>query len=534
MKTSLRLIVLLLLVVPALSVLYKVFVLNLSFLPLPIRDEWTIQVQIDGRAFDDLTKFSFPIPQTSARQAIRDLSYQNSGLQLDIKDKDGDYAEAQWSGPISSTASFGYQFNVRTSSQSMDLPRSERSRRIPSGFQKYLDIKHLTTDELNQIKAIEQTILESKTDKLDSLKRIFFYVSEEIKRSSNYDTIRDAIDLGRGSAFVKTKLFDALTRRAGIPSRISFGLVLDSEGKKKLASNRHRLVFMNEVYLNGNWYPVDLENRSMGSYPHSFVVFHSDISNFRPAMDIIRSLPFYAQPVQVNRYNSKAYYDELRRTDSAFSQISLYHLPIASQNSLYLILLLPFGTVILSLFRNILGFSTFGIFTPILLTIFFLETPFTFAILFMSLIVFIGFFQRILLDKLYLLAVPRISILLTFVIIAYIIFIIFNHSDFVIGKMRPIVLSYFPVVIITVLIERFSVDFTEEGPWNTFKKLLGTLIISFCCYVLFMIESLKLMIFTHPELMLIAVGLNLMIGSYKGYRLSEFLRFQDLARKIRS
>lgn len=532
MKTSLRITVLLLLLLPLVSVLYKVYGLKLSPIPEALRDEWTVQVQIDGRTIDDASQFTLPIPQTSSRQLIRDLTFQNRGLSLETVGEEGQPHSATWSGSISDSPSFGYQFNVRIKPEVMELPRRERPRRYPKEFEPFLSTKHLDSEELAQISKIEQAILEQQTDRVDSLKRIFFYVSEEIKRSTNYESIREALELGRGSAFVKTKLFDALCRRAGIPSRITFGVLLDQQSRVLSSRSRQRLVFMNEVYINNSWYPVDLENRTMGSYPDKFVLFHQNLGDYRSELDTLRNLSIYTQPVQVNRYNSQAYYDELKRTDSFFYHISLYRLPIASQNNLHVILLLPFGTVILALFRNILGFSTFGIFTPVLLTIFFLETPFTFALLFVGIIMFIGFFQRVLLDKLYLLAVPRISILLTLVIFAYVAFIIINNSSWLREHARPVVLSYFPVVIITVLIERFSIDFIEEGPWNTFKKLIGTLVISICCYLLFQLHALKLFIFTHPELMFIAIGLNLIIGNYKGYRLSEFMRFRDLARKI--
>ena len=89
-------------------------------------------------------------------------------------------------------------------------------------------------------------------------------------------------------------------------------------------------------------------------------------------------------------------------------------------------------------------------------------------------------------------------------------------------------LSYFPVVIFTILIERFSIDFIEEGAWNTFIKLGGTIIISISCYFVLTFKALQQIMFTNPELLLWTIALNLMIGNYKGYRISEFFRFRDL------
>lgn len=532
MKIVLRLAVIMLIGIPIASILFKVYGLKLSLLPKPVYDEWTIQVRLDGRNLDQLQRFNFPIPVSSERQQIEGLSFQNQTLDFEFHREESPYHYVTWDGPFQSIRNFGLQFRARTNPENLELPRADRRRWLGPEFQQYLSTQHLSPEELTAIRSIEAAILDTNRDRVDAVKRIFFYVSEEIKRSANYDSIQDAIEIGRATAYTKARVFDALARRAGVPSRISFGVMVDHDSVRRLARHRHRLVWFNEVNLNQKWYPVDLDNQRLGSYPENLVLFHHDLGPFREHLDQLRSAQIYSQPIHVNRYNSQTYFDELRRTDSFFYHTSLYRLPIASQSNLYIVLLLPFGAVILAFFRNILGFSTFGIFTPILLTIFFLETPFVIAFFFMALVVSIGFFQRVLLDKLYLLAVPRISILLTLVIIAYVVFITLNHSPIFSERASPMVLSYFPVVIITVLIERFSIDFVEEGPWNTAKKLIGTLVISFCCYILFEFYSLKLLIFTHPELMLVAIGLNLMIGSYKGYRLSEFLRFRDLARKI--
>ena len=71
----------------------------------------------------------------------------------------------------------------------------------------------------------------------------------------------------------------------------------------------------------------------------------------------------------------------------------------------------------------------------------------------------------------------------------------------------------------------------EEGFINTSKTLLGTLIIAVLGYLLFSIPSLEVLMFTNPELLFTVIGLLILIGKYKGYRLSEFLRFRDLVRQ---
>jgi hypothetical protein len=192
-----------------------------------------------------------------------------------------------------------------------------------------------------------------------------------------------------------------------------------------------------------------------------------------------------------------------------------------------MILLLPLGGLILSVFRNIIGVPTFGIFTPILLTLFFFESGLAFGLVFFTLIVAFGFFERYILDKLYLLAVPRMSIILTLTVFSLVLFSTFTNSF---QLLSGIGINLFPIVITTVFIERFSVMLIEEGSLNTIIAVSGTLFVSITTYLLFLIPNLSIIFFTHPELLLMIVGFLLILGDYKGYRISELIRFKDLVK----
>lgn len=92
-------------------------------------------------------------------------------------------------------------------------------------------------------------------------------------------------------------------------------------------------------------------------------------------------------------------------------------------------------------------------------------------------------------------------------------------------------LSFFPIVIVTTNIERLSIMIAEEGVYSTLKTLLGTLFISLLVYAMLFIHTLEMFMFTNPELLLTIIGLLILLGKYKGYRLSEFIRFRDLVKQ---
>jgi len=523
-----RVVVAILILAPCAALVYKTQVLKLSVIPKEISDEWSVHLTIDP-LLDSDTRL-LPIPQELTHQEISQVTVHPSPLDYDIKESD-DGLIVQWYEDHVFTGQLGYEFRARLRENVVDLPQSVGPRHRLQYKKEYLKVPSLSSAEAARISQLESAILEPGLPLIESLKRIFFYVSEEVRISPSTTSIVEALDMGRGSAATKARIFDILIRRAGIPSRINVGIRLQKNPELRPARNRYRLSFVNEVYLGTQWYAVDLTRRTLGINSDIFLTLHRNIEHLAIAPEAQPHIAVYAVPLRANRYNANAYTDELRRTDSIFYKLSLYSLPLSMQNPLYIILLLPLGAVTLSFFRNIIGIQTFGVFTPILLTIFFMETPFLLAVSFFALVVVFGFSQRILLDKLYLLAVPRLSILLTLVIITYVLFIVLNHHG-VFGFSTIATLSYFPVVIITVLIERFSIDFIEEGAANTFTTLLGTCIIAFFCYLIFNVELIRTFLFTNPEFLLATIGVNLLIGNYKGYRLSEFARFRELAARV--
>ena len=136
--------------------------------------------------------------------------------------------------------------------------------------------------------------------------------------------------------------------------------------------------------------------------------------------------------------------------------------------------------------------------------------------------------ERYILDKFYLLAVPRLSIILTLIIMLMLGYSFYSVEMASISQKH---LAFFPIVIVTTLIERLSIELAEEGVLNTLKTLLGTLVIVLLVYTMFFAPVLEMFMFTNPELLLVVIGLQILIGKYKGYRISEFIRFRDLVRQ---
>ncbi|HXH30348.1 MAG TPA: UUP1 family membrane protein [Bacteriovoracaceae bacterium] len=525
MKKVVFLITALLLFTPVGMLVYKAKVLKISLLPQMVDDVWNFHLSV--RPKGDHNYFSFPVPKSGPGIRVSDEKIRNKDFEVFV-DSSSDSNLATWSSREFIKKRVTYTARVDLKPLVYKKIPKDFTTVYPKGLQKYLKEPKLLPEDDEAISLLEGAILEGNEDKTLLARKIFYYVEEEIQRNVGVKTIHQTLSTGKGSPLVKARLFNVMARRKAIPSRIVV-MVRMPDVRQQEDTTKLRFTFANEVFLNNRWIPIDTNRGYFGERPDDYLIIHRNYEEVEKLISKKRvSYMIQAERSRINRYNKAEFKKEVIRTDSLFSTFSLYRLPLPLQTMFTTILLIPLGTLVLSLARNIIGIPTFGIFTPILLTLFFKETSFGFGMLFFSVVVLIGIGERYVLDKFYLLAVPRLSIILNLVIMLMIGYsFISSDIDFIFQKH----LAFFPIVIVTTNIERLSIMIAEEGIVNTLKTLLGTLIIAILGYSLYSISALEMFMFTNPELLLTIIGLLILIGKYKGYRLSEFIRFRDLVKQ---
>ncbi len=89
--------------------------------------------------------------------------------------------------------------------------------------------------------------------------------------------------------------------------------------------------------------------------------------------------------------------------------------------------------------------------------------------------------------------------------------------------------SLFPMVILTGMIERFWTLESEDGALSSFKTLLSTMAIAAIITVVISRHFVVVQLTRYPETLGLVMALQLIIGRYTGYRLSELFRFRDFA-----
>jgi hypothetical protein len=210
-------------------------------------------------------------------------------------------------------------------------------------------------------------------------------------------------------------------------------------------------------------------------------------------------------------------------TDVNFLEYSLYGLPLQTQQTYQILIVLPLGVLLILILRNLGGLQTLGTFTPVLIALAFRETQLGFGIMLFTLITALGLSLRSYLEHLKLQMLPRLSVVLTFVVILIAVISLFSHK---LGLERGLSVSLFPMVILTMTIERLSITWEERGGGHAFKVALGTMAAASLAFLVMSIPEVIYFMFTFPAVLLIMVGFMLAMGRYRGYRLTELFRFK--------
>lgn len=279
-----------------------------------------------------------------------------------------------------------------------------------------------------------------------------------------------------------------------------------------------------EVYHDGSWHAYDLET----GQPH----VPKDYFPWWRGTGSLVSLSGgteLATKVAVTLNKESALLAATAREKAArpvLFEFSPLVLPLASQAVYHVLLVVPVGVLIIVIMRNLIGVRTFGTFMPVLIALAFRETRLLSGIVLFCLLVGAGLSVRFYLEQLKLLVVPRLAAVLIVVIHLMFLLDLLSHKF---GLQPGLSVTLFPMVIMTMTIERLCVVWEERGPGDALKQGIGSLFVASLAYVAMNIDYLHHLIFIFPELILLILAIVILLGRYSGYRLLELRRFKILA-----
>jgi hypothetical protein len=308
-----------------------------------------------------------------------------------------------------------------------------------------------------------------------------------------------------------------LLRASDLPARSVEGLVLD-------AGVHSRTRQWIEVLAGRQW--VNLNPETGEIYPEAAVLLPLAVGGL-PAVAVtgaeVSDIRWALSRQIASQW--KLLYERITRSAHFLDRWSLLQLPPEFQGTFRILLLVPIGTLIIAVLRNIVGLPTFGIFMPMLMALAFRSTGLLYGIAIFCGVLTVGFAVRSLLDRLHLLLVPRLSVILTLVIACFTLLALAGNKW---GVRELMAVGLIPFVILTMTIERFFIIIEESGTRKAMVTAVGSIAVAIVTYGIIDWETLQMTFFVYPELILSIAALQMLLGRYTGYRISELFRFRNL------
>jgi hypothetical protein len=306
-----------------------------------------------------------------------------------------------------------------------------------------------------------------------------------------------------------------LLRAANLPARLVEGMPLEEGIQNQLLS-------WVESWNGKKWEIILPERGEVVSDPATYLPLAvGGVPTFRISSGGRADIRWSLSREVVSRWS--LHWERIRRSNRFLDRWSLFQLPPEFQRTFRILLLVPIGTLIIGFLRNMIGFPTFGVFMPVLMALAFRSTGLAYGLSIFAGILLVGYAVRRGLDKLRLLLVPRMSVILTLVIACFT-FLALVGNKF--GMREFMAVGLLPFVILTMVIERFFVLVEEAGIREGLRTGAGSAAVSIIAYGIISWEPLQLTFFVYPELLAAVAAVQVLLGRYTGYRLSELFRFR--------
>lgn len=193
-----------------------------------------------------------------------------------------------------------------------------------------------------------------------------------------------------------------------------------------------------------------------------------------------------------------------------------------------LLLVLPVIATILAFLKQCIGITTFGLYTPTVITVSLLALGVQVGLLFLLLVIVAGYATREVLRRWRLLYIPRVAIILT-VVSVLLLLLMGAFSAFGVTFSRETV---FILLILSTLSESFLTLKTEEGWYSAIRGSGETLAAALLCIALVRWSAFQSLLLAYPEVLLLTIVANVALGRWSGLRLVEYIRFREVFRHL--
>ncbi len=481
---------------------YKTRHLGIPLKPAEQTEVWTVEANISFEANNRAAKLSFLIPRDPDGYSLLDEDFVSSSYGLATQD-DGINREVQWAIRKAKGKQNLYYRILLYEDESSNAHKSSAKADFPR-------VPDYPEPRKSAINTLLQDVRNASADILTFSRELILQFNDESPNENvRLLKIPDQSRIGR----VRT-LIEVLAG-ARIPARVIYILEL------KDGLRHGNLEPWLEVHNGNEWVILNPVTAELKLPKNSLIWQVGDdplvhVEGGGPA-DVDFSVASSSQDLlSIAEHRAT----QLNSNVMAFS---LFSIPIETQNTYRILLMVPLGAFLVVMIRNFIGFKTFGTFMPILMALSFRETELLWGIILFTLLVSLGLMVRFYLETLKLLLVPRLASVLTIVILLMAGVSVISHK---LGIDRGLSIALFPMVILAMTIEKMSLVWEESGPSEAIQQGLGSLFVASLGYLVMTNTLLEHLAFVFPELLLVILAMTLLMGRYTGYRISELWRFR--------
>ncbi len=495
---------------------WKVALLEMPVAPSDPVGFWSVEAEITARGQGKRGSVRLSLPPSVEGQRIYDESFAADRLPFSIR-REGKLRTAVWTGTLEGTHRIVARFRVQLAE--VDTPINEQApTEVPKRIaEEYAAASAEFPSAAEEVDAVLTRLRIERDGSAASLRALAAFVVEEVNLAPSAGDDALLTLTGReGSELGKATLLVTLLRAVKIPARVVQGLWLQD---KKDPEPRSWV----DAYVGGSWVTLSTGGDFFAQRPMDLVVLRYGVAPVLESSGVeAASLQYVSLKERLNPQERAAV---MLPASNIFAAVSLYRLPLQAQSVLQLLLLFPLGGLVLAFFRNVVGVQTYGTFMPVLLAFALRGSGIGTGLILVALVLFIGALGRVFLERLRLMIVPRLAIMLCVVVLCVTGLALVGFGS---GQHDLYAGLLFPLVILTMLIERFSVTMVEEGPRSAAKGAATTTLVAVSIHPVMTSTFLGHVFFGFPELILCVIGVLVIIGGYTGYRLSDLWRFRAL------
>ncbi len=500
---------------------YKIAYLGYNLDEVVQSESYLLETVIDFDGHGSGIDIALALPEKLSNQEVSDESFSSADLKFGTYRAEGNRFGRWRSSGLTGHRQLTYSATVVTRNiryiVDSTLPTQQE---IPDAVGASLLPDEFTQSDHPEIAKLADSLgLSGTRPIMSNIRTIYDYAVNDLKYVV-YSGTTDALTthrLGEASCGGKSRLMAALGRSIGIPSRLVGGKIL----KSGQARTSHIWV---EYYIAGQWVPFCPTNKYFAEIPSNYLIlYHGEAPLLKRTKDINFKYYFNLRKRLVSRAAGLAKLKEhplnILNIWATFKRAAI------SLELLRIIIMLPIGILVVVICRNLIGVETFGTFMPALIAIGFRDTGLLQGLLLFSIIMVFGAFVRIVSNRMQLLHTPRLAFILAFVVMFM---LSLTALGVQLGFLNLARVALFPMVILTLTVERFSLTVEEAGWFDAVRITVLTMSVAAAAYSLMSWRFLQAVVISFPETLLLVVVIFIYIGRYSGFRLSEYVRFRHL------